>query len=312
MYRYSLPQLEALVAISKLGSFQAAATHLNITQPSVSLRIRELEDALGVTLFEREGRTARLTSDGMVALHYAERVLELLGNMSARLRSGDPLQGTLRVGTSEMLAISILPKVMALLGDRYPRLDIELTIANSFALAKELSSGRLDVAFLANPNYLPQHRIEPLARATVAWVGSQAKMLPGQTVSPEALADTPILSMTKSSPLHEMLTRWWKQEGGVDLAVSTCNSISMLARMVAAGIGVSVLPLCIVRDEIQKGSVITYKQASPFAPLSICAAYPMAAASEGISALIGITRRVMLESRYFLPPEPPRRSRNRP
>lgn len=300
MRRYSLAQLEALLAISRLGSFQLAANQLNITQPTVSLRIRELEDALGVALFERQGRTARLTPDGLAASQYAERVMKLLDDMETRLRSGDPLHGKLRVGASEMMAIAVLPRIMSLLGDRYPRLEAELTVSNSFVLADALSAGQLDVAFLADPGYLNRIHVEPLALAPVAWIGSTAKRLPVTLISPEVLADTTVLCMPDPSPLNDTIARWWEEEGGVGLTMSTCNSLAVLARMVTAGLGVSVMPTCILRDEIQKGNVLTYRQAAPFAPLTICAAYPAASKSSGIAALVSIARRVMLDSRHFM------------
>src|SRR5690606_16018121 len=142
---------EALAAIAKQGSFQAAAKHMNVTQPTVSLRIRELEEALGTRLFERDGRSAKLNAEGTAALHYADEILKLLDELETRLRTGDPLQGILRVGSSETVAIAVLPKIITLLGERYPRLKVELTVSNSFVLLNELSANHLDLAILATP-----------------------------------------------------------------------------------------------------------------------------------------------------------------
>ncbi len=303
MRRYSLAQIEALTAISKLGSFQAAAKHINVTQPTISLRIRELEEALGRKFFERDGRAAKLNADGVVAMQYTEQILKLLDEMETRLRTGDPLQGTLRVGSSETIAIAVLPQIISLFGERYPRLKVELTVSNSFVLSEELAANRLDVAFLADPGYPPHMHVEVLALAPVAWMGSRARPLPGTFADPQTLAGTTILCMPKPSPLHEMMVRWWEKEGGTGLTLSTCNSLAMLARLVTGGVGMGVLPTCILRDEIQKGSVVGYRQKIPFESLHICAAYPKATRSEGIAALVSTARRVMLESRYFSPLE---------
>ncbi|MCD0501607.1 LysR family transcriptional regulator [Bordetella petrii] len=301
MRRYSLAQIEALAAIAKLGSFQAAARHMNITQPTVSLRVRELEDALGTKLFERDGRAAKLNAEGAVALHYTDEVLKLLDELETRLRTGDPLQGTLRVGSSETVAIAVLPRIITLLGERYPRLKVELTVSNSFVLLDGLASNQLDLAILADPGHLANTQVEPLALAPVAWMGSRATQLPTPLVDPLALSESTILCMPEPSPLYEMMANWWDKEGGVALRVSTCNSLAMLARLVTAGVGIGVLPTCILRNEIQRGSVVSYRQQSPFRPLQICAAYRNASRSEGVEALVGIARRVMLDSRYFAP-----------
>lgn len=303
MRRYSLAQIEALTAIAKLGSFQAAARQMNVTQPTVSLRVRELEEALGTKLFERDGRAAKLNAQGAVAVHYADEVLKLLDELETRLRTGDPLQGTLRVGSSETVAIAVLPKIVTLLGERYPRLKVELTVGNSFVLLDALGANQLDLAILADPGHLANTQIEPLALAPVAWMSSRAMPLPTQFADPQSLSQSTILCVPAPSPLHERMTNWWEKEGGPTLRVSTCNSLAMLARLVAAGVGIGVLPTCILRNEIQRGAVVSYRQQTPFRPLQICAAYRTSSYSEGLEALVNIARRVMLDSRYFAPLE---------
>jgi DNA-binding transcriptional LysR family regulator len=299
MRRYSLAQIEALAAIAKLGSFQAAARHMNVTQPTVSLRVRELEEALGTKLFERDGRAAKLNAEGTVALHYTDEVLKLLDELETRLRTGDPLQGTLRVGSSETIAIAVLPKIITLLGERYPRLKVELTVSNSFVLLDGLAHNRLDLAILADPGHLANIHVEPLALAPLAWMGCRSVALPDQFADPTSLSQSTILCMPEPSPLYEMMANWWEREGGPALRVSTCNSLAMLARLVASGVGVGVLPTCILRNEIQRGSVVSYRQETPFRSLQICAAYRNAHTSEGLEVLVSIARRVMLDSRYY-------------
>lgn len=301
MRRYSLAQIEALAAIARLGSFQAAADQLNVTQPTISLRMRELEEALGVPLFQRDGRAAKLNADGAVTMHYADQVLQLLNELETRLRTGDPLQGVLRVGSSETVAIAVLPRIITLLGERYPALKIELKVSDSFVLIDELASNHLDIAILADPGRPANIQVEPLALAPVAWMGSRSRPLDTQFADPQALSQVTILCMPAHSPLHEMMAAWWAQEEGAALRVSTCNSLAMLARLVTEGVGMGVLPTCILRDEIQRGSVVTYRQQRPFESLRICAAYSRATASEGLEALISIARRVMLDSRCFQP-----------
>ena len=303
MRRYSLAQIEALATIAKQGSFQAAAKHMNVTQPTVSLRIRELEEAFGTRLFERDGRSSKLNAEGTVALHYADEILKLLDELETRLRTGDPLQGILRVGSSETVAIAVLPKIITLLGERYPRLKVELTVSNSFVLLNELSANHLDLAILATPGTLADTQVDPLALAPVAWVAHQSLPLPTSFADPQSLAQSTILCMPKPSPLHDMLIDWWDKEQGGSLRINTCNSLAMLARLVASGVGAGVLPTCILRDELQRGTVITYRQAIPFKPLRICAAYRKISRSDGLEALVNIARRVMLDSRYFTPLE---------
>ncbi len=234
-------------------------------------------------------------------MHYADQILKLLEEMETRLRTGDPLQGVLRVGSSETIAIAVLPNIVTLLGERYPRLKVELKVSNSFVLLDELASNHLDIAILADPGRPPDMYVETLALAPVAWMGSATQATASSTADTQTLSQSTILCMPKPSPLHEMMATWWESEGGAPLRVSTCNSLAMLVRLVAGGVGVGVLPTCILRDEIQRGSVIRYRQQRPFAPLQICAAFPKASRSDGLDGLVSIARRVMLDSRYFEP-----------
>jgi DNA-binding transcriptional LysR family regulator len=139
MARFSLAQLEAFVWICRLGTFRAAAERLNLTQPSVSLRIRELEQALGASLFERRGNSMRLSAEGSILARYAERGLELFDEMEVRLRSGDPLHGSLRLGASDIFAMTCLSDIVSTLEAAYPLLQIELTVTNSTELGELLT-----------------------------------------------------------------------------------------------------------------------------------------------------------------------------
>src|SRR5690606_25132114 len=102
MSRITLAQMEAFQSICRLGSFQAAAEHLNVSQPTVSLRIQALEDALGQKLFERRGRRVKLSGAGLVVRQYAEQGIGLFAELENRMRTGDPLHGSLRIGTSNV------------------------------------------------------------------------------------------------------------------------------------------------------------------------------------------------------------------
>ncbi|NYT35845.1 LysR family transcriptional regulator [Allopusillimonas soli] len=301
MKKYSLAQMEALLAISRLGSFHAAAKQINVTQPTISLRIRELEEALGSRFFERSGRNAKLSADGVVAAQYAEQAFDLFEEMEIRLRTGDPLQGTLRVGSSETVAISCLPQIISRLGDRFPNLHVELTVGNSYLLADALAANRLDVAFLSEAGAPPRIAHEPLALAPVAWVGSSHALLDTATLRPADLARTRVLCVPPPSPLYEIVAKWCAEEKSNRPTLNTCNSVAMIVRLVIEGMAMSVLPTCILRDEMHRGTVVRYRQQKDFEPLQICVAYAAHTSPDGLEALVNIARRVMQESNYFAP-----------
>ena len=138
--RATLGQIEAFYWIERLGGFRAAAAQLNLTQPTVSLRIKGLEEALGVALFERDGRRARLTEEGRALLPLARRLMDLAGQMTAQHAARDPLLGRLRLGAPASFALSSMAQLLGELRKRYPELTVALTIDNSVVLCRRLNA----------------------------------------------------------------------------------------------------------------------------------------------------------------------------
>ena len=145
----TLAQIEAFHWIARLGSFQAAAAHLHLGQPTVSVRIRKLERATGVKLFERQGRHVRLTAVGRGLAQKSERMLALAAEIAGPVF--DPLQSGLRLGAPDAFAMVCLPRLLQPLEREYPELKVALTVENSAVLNQRLNDRDLDVAFLVNP-----------------------------------------------------------------------------------------------------------------------------------------------------------------
>src|SRR5690606_25743495 len=187
MIRISFQQLEAFNEICRLGTFHAAAAALNVTQPTISLRIRELEAALGVKLFTRHGRQASLTDEGVLVAQYASRSLLLVGEMFNHVRTRDPLTSTLRLGTSDMIAITCLPEIIRTLETTHPLLKIEVRVTNSIELARLVNEKQLDIALLSNPQVNDEVKVEHLALAELTWVGAASRQLPRRNLKPRHL-----------------------------------------------------------------------------------------------------------------------------
>ncbi|MGE0242166.1 MAG: LysR family transcriptional regulator, partial [Parvibaculaceae bacterium] len=158
----SLPHLEAMVAIAELGSFRAASERLNITQPSISLRIKELEQSLGVQLFDRSGYRSRLTPEGTEILKLAQRTLALAREIRAVARSKTAVQGKIRLGACDTFALACLPTLLTRLETLAPALQIALDIDYSVNLDKKLHDGNLDIAFLTSPTAAPDLLLEQM------------------------------------------------------------------------------------------------------------------------------------------------------
>ena len=116
--RITIAQLEALVWTTRLGGVSAAATQLNLTQSSVSLRLKQLSEAVGRPMFRRSGRQLVLTPTGRSVLDHANEIIGHVETLHDRARPGK-LSGLIRFGMSEGLAVAALPRIIATCGDRH-------------------------------------------------------------------------------------------------------------------------------------------------------------------------------------------------
>jgi LysR family hydrogen peroxide-inducible transcriptional activator len=148
----TLRQLKYLVALAEHRHFGRAAQASAVTQPALSMQIRELEGELGVELVERRPGDVTLTDTGLEVARRAERVLAATRDLAdfARHRS-HPLTGRLRFGVIPSMAPYVLPKILPALQQRYPELEVELRETQTRVLLEELARGALDVVMLALP-----------------------------------------------------------------------------------------------------------------------------------------------------------------
>ena len=299
MRRFSLAQLEAFDAICRLGTFHAAAAALHVTQPTITLRIHELEGALNTELFVRRGRTALLSAEGRVIAQYVAQELLLLDEMEQQLRTGNPLQGSLRLGSNDMIAITCLPEIIQMLEATYPRLKVELKVATSVALGEMLNSDLLDMAILADPQVKSHISVETLALAEVAWVGGSGRRVGGSSLRPKDLQGVNVLTIPPPSTLNTIIKQWCSSERVPTPLVSTCNSIAIIAKLVGSGVAMSVLPVCIVHREIESGTVLRYRHQRGFAALKVCVAHRKSITSATVTSLLRVTRDVMSRSGLF-------------
>src|SRR5262245_43778554 len=118
--RFTLAQIEAFAGIVRSGSFHAAARQLHLTQPTVSQRIRELENAIGSPLFVRQKPRIGLTPEGHALMEFARRLLGTAGELAEHFRTRNPLKGVLRLGVPATFAHTCMTDFLRRLEQRYP------------------------------------------------------------------------------------------------------------------------------------------------------------------------------------------------
>lgn len=295
----SLPALEAFYWVVRLGGFQAAATRLHVSQPTISNRIRELERRVGRTLLHRTGHHVQPTPHGAATFEYAHRIVGLVQDLEGRLRSGGPLRGVLRLGTSDGFAMVCLGDVLKALKSSHPELRIAVTVGNSRALEQRLREGELDLAILSDSQQARDLRMQLLGEQEIAWVGSPHLDLP-PAPTPRDLLGQQIFTNPPPSHLFSVLMDWFGACGLMPPPLSSCDSVAVILSLVAAGAGISILPVCIAQPQLDAGALRRLEISPPAPQQRIVAAWAQGAEARGLPEIVPIIRGVTGSTQFLV------------
>lgn len=297
--KISLAHLEALVWVARLASVSAAAEHLSLTQSSVSLRLRDLSEALGRTLFTRQGRRLVLTPDGSTTLAHAELIIEQVDKLYESARP-QQIAGTLRMGVSEAIAMAGLPSIIGKLATAHPRLRLELAIGTSADLERDLLNGHSDLALGINLHEDPRLKILSLGEQQSTWLARKDFGLP-DCIRPRDIGQLPVLTNPNPSPMYQQTVNWFRSEGLTPHHISVSNSVTVIAHMVAAGVGVAILPRRLVEKEIASGQVVALRSDPPIEASLLSAAYRLDDWRPAINAALDVARAVIDDIHWLEP-----------
>jgi len=293
--RISLTHIETFYWAARLKSFHATSRRLHLTQPSVSARIRELENVLGYHLFERDARGAALTARGAALLHKATRLLDLADGIVND--DPTPMHGLLRLGANESVALSGLPAFIASLSARYPTLQIEMSIDVGYVLRGRLRAGGLDFALTADPSGHPHIQDVLLGESEMCWVGAMTGATPAcKRLSAADIAQLPVMTIPAPSALHGLTTRWFDDARVPPARMSLCNSFAVMLRLVAAGMAVAILPRAILQRELEDGRLTVLNVDQPVPALPIYASFPLIGDVRVSEAIAGMARAALAAS----------------
>ncbi len=245
----NLSALETFYWIVQLGTFHGAAAKLNVSQPAVSARIRELEASLGLSLFDRVGRSVRLTPHGRKVFEQAERILGGVQELLKQAGTSPAVSGVVRIGAGELLTRLWLPPMLTKLQERYPGLQLDVEVDVTANLRQKLQQGEVDIAFLAGPIQDPELDVHPLMQMEMCWVGAPPLIRPGQRIRPAELAGLPVITLSRVSYMHALTLAWLGAQDLQPRRLHVCNSVALLVSLIALGAGVSILPDMLVTPE---------------------------------------------------------------
>jgi len=268
-----LRHLRYFLAVAEELNFSRAAHRLNMAQPPLSQQIMQLENHLGVQLFERETRPIRLTVAGLTLLEQARPLIRRFDQLEIKLQlmgSGDT--GSLAIGFIASAMYELLPAVLKQFRSRFPRVHLDLTEMTGLEQEEALHEHSIDVAFIrgvtADEDFYGQVLVEePLVVA----VPAQWELAKKSSISLKSLHKEPfILYPTKPDPSYANFVRAACREAGFEPnVVQEANELQTAASLVASGIGIGLMPASI--RVLQRAGVmyIPLKEPAPRSVISV-------------------------------------------
>jgi len=299
MMQVTLGQLQAFERVVRLGSFHAAAVELNLSQPSVSQRIRELEATLQTPLFVRRGPRVSLTAEGHALVDYADRILGTAGELVERFRTRDPLKGTLRLGVNETFAFICLPELLKRMEQQYPAIRTSVFVGDTGVVSARLNDQALDIAVVSEPTIAPHVSQEPLGTNAFGWFASTAMTLPRRTLTPADLEQYQLLVPPPPARLHMTVMKWFADAGAKPRRISTCNSIHATAETIAQGAAIGIVPVRIMEPAVEKRGVRLLKLNPPLPGHHVTICYQIREFGPGLRVLVDLIRELVAKHKLF-------------
>jgi DNA-binding transcriptional LysR family regulator len=254
-------QLRAFLAIAELGTFTAAAQRVHVTQAAISMQIRQLENELGSRLFVRAPRRVMLTEAGE---HLLQRARQILRDHDAALDEIAELagaeRGRLRVGSaSAMVTTDVLPELLKELRKQHAHAEVTVASGTSEALVQQILSGELDLAFVSLPVEARGINTERLSQDQLVAIASPLHRLAKQrTVSAYTLAGEKLILGERGGNTRRLIDQFFAQAGVTLHVAMELSRQAAIRRMVEEDMGVGIVPLLTVVDEVEKGRLVRW------------------------------------------------------
>lgn len=249
--------LETLRAVARHGSFSRAARELHLTQPAVSMQVRQLERTLGLPLLERVGKRAFPTKAGELLLAHAGRALRELENgvqLVQQLRG--IVAGRIRLGTSASFSIYLLPPALRRLRARYPRMELVVVTGNAPEIARAVVQNELDLGIVSLPVRERELVVTPFYRDALVAIGPPDRgWRRGRRVRAVELAREPLILFERGATLRRLIDEWFQRGGASPAPPMELGNTEAIKKLVETGFGLSVTSGFSVAAEVKAGKL---------------------------------------------------------
>lgn len=232
------------------------AASMHMTQPAVSLAVKELEQYYGVALFDRIGNRLKITPAGLRFYEYSSHIIALFDEMDNSMKNWD-LAGTIRVGSSITIGSQFLPAYVNSFQSRYPGTRVKAQIAPSKQLEQMILNNELDFALIEGSSHNPSFICEEYMEDHLTVIcPANGQFQPGQEISIHEFYQQNFLLREHGSGTRETFENTIAAAGFSIEPIWEAVSTTALVNAVISGIGISILPHRMIADAIQQGQVI--------------------------------------------------------
>lgn len=248
---------------ARLKSFTRAAESLYLSQPAISKAIRQLEEELGATLFDRIGKRIELTDAGRVVMEQAQSITQSFSSLSAKLGDLAELKsGHIRIGLPPMVGSSFFPKVIGAFHNRYPDVTLQVFEDGAKKIESDVADGELDIGVVVLPLSFDVFDSFQFAEERLNLIVPQSHRLAGATNARlEELAQENFVFFREDFTLHDRIINECLQAGFQPRIVYESSQWDLISEMVAAGLGVALLPETICRQASGKAvSIVSLEE----------------------------------------------------
>jgi len=249
MTTLNLGNLATFRLVVQRGSFSAAADVLGISQPAVSLQIRQLEQFLQTRLIERTGRGIKATAAGLALLSHGERIEQVVDEAIRSVSEFNrEVSGTITLGTGATACIHLLPPLLQQLRNDYPLLKVGVTTGNTLDIVRAIEENRLDMGLVTLPVSGRALDVMPVMNEEFVFIVSQEQPGSWDLLTPEVLHAQPLIAFESGSGTRALIDGWFEACGIAIAPVMQLGSIEAIKRMVRAGLGYSIVPRMAVEN----------------------------------------------------------------
>lgn len=253
MTTLNLGNLATFRLVIQRGSFSAAADILGLSQPAVSLQVRQLEQFLRTRLVERTGRGIKATAAGLALLEHGNRIEQVVEEAVRSVSEfSHEISGTIMLGTGATACIHLLPPLLQQLREEHPLLRVGVTTGNTLDVVRAVEENRLDIGLVTLPASGRALEVMPLLDEEFVLIISQVQDEEIALFTPQILHALPLIAFESGSGTRDLIDGWFNTCDLEVCPVMQLGSIEAIKRMVRAGLGYSIVPRMAVENVVDR------------------------------------------------------------